>query len=56
MKRPTAEDIFAFLKLVGYNVSLSDAKALIKVYDADRDGSLHTTEFHQLLISNTLHE
>ncbi|TNV82396.1 hypothetical protein FGO68_gene12012 [Halteria grandinella] len=55
MKRPTADDLLSFLKIVGYNVNLSDTKALVKVYDADKDGSLHTTEFHQLLISNTEH-
>lgn len=53
MRRPTADDVFYFLKTVGYNVNLSDAQSMIKVYDADRDGSLHTTEFHQLLVSNT---
>jgi Ca2+-binding EF-hand superfamily protein len=53
MKRPTAEEFLSFLKLVGYNVNLSDTKALVKVYDADRDGALHTTEFHQLLVANS---
>ena len=46
MKRPTPEDIYSFLKTVGYNVNLSDTKLLVKAYDADRDGSLHTTEWH----------
>lgn len=53
MKRPSPEDIYRFLKQTGYNVGMSDAKALVDAYDSDRDGALHTTEFHFLIISAT---
>ena len=53
MRRPNPEDIQGFLKLIAYNVGLSDAKALVDAYDSDRDGALHTTEFNFLVISAT---
>lgn len=53
MKRPNPQEFYAFLKHVGYNIGMSDAKALVHQYDSDRDGVLHTTEFHFLIISAT---
>lgn len=38
---------------MGFNVGMSDARALIKSYDADGDGILHNIEFFFLVISAT---
>ena len=53
MKRPVAEDILDFLTKVGFMVDLNDAKAIIDVYDSDKDGQLHNTELRNLVISAT---
>jgi len=53
MKRPVAEDILDFLTKVGFTVDLKDAKALIHVYDSDKDGQWHNTEIRNFVISAT---
>jgi hypothetical protein len=53
MTRPNPEDILGFLVKAGFNVDITDAKALVHAYDSDRDGSLHNTEFRTLILSST---
>ena len=53
MKRPVAEDILDFLTKVGFTVDLTDAKALVHIYDSDKDGQLHNTELRNLVVSAT---
>jgi hypothetical protein len=38
MKRPSVDDILDFLSKVGFTVDLNDAKALVHIYDSDKDG------------------
>jgi hypothetical protein len=53
MRRPVAEDLVNFLTKNRYNVELSDAQALIKMYDSDMDGALHNYELRRLMVTMT---
>jgi hypothetical protein len=53
MRRPVAEDLVSFLTKYRYNVELTDAQALIKMYDSDLDGALHNYELRRLIVTLT---